>query len=227
MLVVEININEMNQTNIQKLFLENAMYLGDETLKENLSGDMYELVETRLKQLLIPTERVEKFRPWYLATLIEQMQLQKLGYYPIYGIDYYFLKKSEGKKKILELETAEFQISLFNKLSSDEQELYLYYTLTYLDQLEKEIEKLKNAWLAGDYQTVELLMLSGSLLGDPRLLPLYEKLFYERNKNMASKIEEFLKTSNTYFVVVGAGHLVGKDGIIELLKKKGYSVTQL
>jgi hypothetical protein len=44
---------------------------------------------------------------------------------------------------------------------------------------------------------------------------------------MASKIEDFLRNRETYFVVVGAGHLVGSQGIIEILKGKGYMVEQL
>jgi hypothetical protein len=44
---------------------------------------------------------------------------------------------------------------------------------------------------------------------------------------MASKIEDFLKTKETYFVIVGAGHLVGEKGMVEILKKKGYQVDQM
>ena len=48
---------------------------------------------------------------------------------------------------------------------------------------------------------------------------LFVKLFDERNKQMATKIEDLLRTEKTYFVVVGAGHLVGKNGLLQLLGK--------
>jgi len=64
-------------------------------------------------------------------------------------------------------------------------------------------------------------------VADKKMNSIYEKLIYERNRNMVSKIEEFLRTKETYFVVVGAGHLVGKKGIIEMLKGKRYPVEQL
>jgi hypothetical protein len=60
----------------------------------------------------------------------------------------------------------------------------------------------------------------------PKLLPVYEILVSRRNRTMAAKIEEFLNKGETYFIVVGAAHLVGKDGILERLKEKGYSVVQ-
>jgi uncharacterized protein YbaP (TraB family) len=62
---------------------------------------------------------------------------------------------------------------------------------------------------------------------DPRMSSIIDKLYNKRNEKMASKIQEYLKTKETYFVVVGAGHLVGSKGIIEILREKGYTVEQL
>ena len=57
--------------------------------------------------------------------------------------------------------------------------------------------------------------------------PVYEKILYERNRNMADKVGEFLKSGKTSFVGVGAGHLVGEKGIIHILRERGYQVQQL
>ncbi len=62
---------------------------------------------------------------------------------------------------------------------------------------------------------------------DPRLAPIQEKLIYDRNRKMISRIEGYLREKGTYFVVVGAGHLIGERGIVEALRKKGYPVEQL
>jgi uncharacterized protein YbaP (TraB family) len=70
-------------------------------------------------------------------------------------------------------------------------------------------------------------IMTKSITGDRRMSSMYEKLVDERNRNMASRIEEFLRTKETYFIVVGAGHLVGNKGIIEILRGKGYQVEQL
>ena len=61
---------------------------------------------------------------------------------------------------------------------------------------------------------------------DPSLLPIYEKLFNDRNRKMVSKIEDYLKGKGIYFVIVGAGHMIGEKGIVETLRKKGYRVEQ-
>jgi hypothetical protein len=66
-----------------------------------------------------------------------------------------------------------------------------------------------------------------SLSEDKRLSAIFEKVIFERNRRMVSKIEDFLRTKETYFVIVGAGHLVGSQGVIELLRGKGYLIEQL
>ena len=154
------------------------------------------------------------------------MELQKLGLSPEYGIDNYFIKKAENKKQVVELESIDYQVNLLNSFSDAEQELFLASTLKDLDLLKKEINTILTAWNAGDTKTMESYV-SKSLRDDPRMLPIYKKLIFERNKNIASKIEGYLKTNEQYYVVVGAAHLVGKDGIIEILKKKGYILEQL
>jgi len=62
----------------------------------------------------------------------------------------------------------------------------------------------------------------------PALKIIYEKLVYERNRNMADRIAAHLKTAHkSFFFIVGATHLVGKRGIIRLLMDKGFPVDQL
>jgi hypothetical protein len=69
--------------------------------------------------------------------------------------------------------------------------------------------------------------LADALPPDPSLAPIVRKLFDERNVKMLSKIEGYLNSNGSYFVIVGAGHLVGTRGSLELLKSKGYTVEQL
>jgi hypothetical protein len=88
------------------------------------------------------------------------------------------------------------------------------------------MDSLIRAWKSGDPKGMEPII-TKSVKEDPRLSPVYEKLIYERNRKMLSKIEEYLKGSGTYFVVVGAGHLIGEKGMIETLRRKGYRVEQI
>jgi uncharacterized protein YbaP (TraB family) len=224
-LVVEANINDTEKVDTQKL-TDSAFYLEDDTFEKHVSLQTYDLVKKELERLGVPLELMGKQKPWFLALTLASLEIVKLGFDPNYGIDRYFLSKAEGKKKILELESFDYQINLFSKLTEREQELLLLYMLNDIKVVEQELNKLVQAWTSGDTKGVESII-TRSLEEDKGLSPIYEKLIYERNRSMASKIEDCLKTGESYFIIVGAGHLVGKRGIIEILKGKGFLVEQM
>ena len=224
-LAVEANINEIKPESIMTM-INGAFYQDSSTLENHLSKETYEMTVKKLNELGLPLELFKNIKPWVIALTLTSVELQKLGLDPEHGIDKYFLKKAENKKKIKELESIDYQVNLLNSFSDAEQELFLVSAFSDLELLKGEINEILKAWNAGDTKTMESFV-SKSLQDDLRMLPIYEKLIFDRNKNMASKIEGYLKTKEHYFVVVGAAHLVGKDGIIEILKKKGYVVEQL
>ncbi len=224
-LAVEANINELKPESILTM-INSAFYQNGSTLEKHLSKETYDKTVKKLNELGLFPELFRNIKPWVIALTITSIELQKLGLYPEYGIDKYFLKKADNKKKIVELESIDDQINLLNSFSDSEQELFLASTLKDSELLKEEISKILDAWNTGDTETIESFV-SKSLDDNPKMRPIYNKLIFERNKNIASKIEGFLKTKEHYFIVVGSAHLVGKDGIIEILKKKGYIVEQL
>lgn len=224
-LVVEANVNDLKKVDMQKL-VERAFYPANDTLEKHVSPEIYELVKKETGGLVIPLELLNKQRPWFLAMTLVALESLKLGFDPNLGIDKYFLSKAEGRKKILELESLDYQFNVLSEFSDKDQELLLLYTLRDLSILEQELGQLIKAWTSGDTKSMESI-LTRSVSEDKRLASIFEKVVYERNGKMASKIEDFLRTRETYFVIVGAGHLVGGRGIIEILKGKGYLVEQL
>jgi uncharacterized protein len=225
LLVVEADVNDIKKFDIQK-FMTRALYAENDTLEKHVSPEVYEQVVKETSGLGIPLELIVKQKPWFLALTLVALESLKLGFDPNLGIDKYFLSKAEGGKKILELESLDYQLDLLSGFSDRDQELLLLYTLADLKILKQELGKLTQAWASGDTKSMESI-LTRSVSEDKRLSPIFEKIIYERNMKMASKIEDFLRGSGTYFVIVGAGHLVGDRGIIEILKGKGYLIEQL
>jgi len=224
-LAVEADINDISRLDIQKL-MSNAFYSGDDNLEKHVTMDTFEAVKDHTGRLGLPVEFVYNQKPWFLGLTLESLELMKSGYDPEYGIDKHFLTKAMGKKKILELESLDYQIDLLSGLNDTEQELFLLYTLKDLKILVQEVDKLVDAWKSGSAESMDSII-SKSFSEDGRFRPVYEKLIYKRNRSMAQKIEGFLGTNGTYFVVVGAAHLLGDRGIIQLLREKGYNAEQL
>ena len=224
-LVVEANIQDPTKMNLQSI-KEKAFYPPEEKIEDHISPETYELLKREADRLGVPLQFFQMQRPWFLSMALTAMELMKLGYDPSYGVDNYFLSKASGMKKILELESLDEQFQLLSNLSDQEQELLLVLSLKDIQNTAREINKLVQAWKAGEPNEVAPIMME-SLKQDPQLVSIYEKLLDERNGRMTSKIEGYLKGKGTYFVIVGAGHLVGEKGIIAILGKKGFRVEQL
>ena len=224
-LAVEADVNDISRLDLQKL-MDSAVYPAGDTLERHVSRRTFDLVKEETEKVGLPMEFVYSQRPWFLALTMESLELMKSGYDPNYGIDKHFLSKAEGRKKIVELESIDYQIDLLSRLNAEEQELFLLYTLKDLKMLDREVDKLVRAWKSGDTERMESVF-TKSLSEDRKFSVIYDKLIYQRNRGMAAKIEGYLAAGRTYFVVIGAGHLLGDRGIIQLLKKRGYTVEQL
>lgn len=222
-LIVEANINDRGRMDLESL-AEQALYPGKDSLQAHVSRETYERVREKAANLGIPPEIMEKQRPWFLGLTILSMELLKMGFEPRYGVDSYFLAKA-NQKKVLELESFDYQLKLLSGFSDAEQEASLLSTLRDLRTTEQEFDRLVRLWKSGDTAGMEAVLMKRPK-EDKRLEAAYEKLLYERNRTMASHVEFYLKTNGTYFVVVGAGHMIGEKGIVELLRKKGYRVEQ-
>ena len=224
-LVVEANINDLGKLDL-KMLTDRAFYKNDDHIENHVSPATYRLIKKESERFGIPVELIRMQKPWFLALSLQAMQLMRLGYEPQHGVDYHFLARAQGKKKILELETLDEQLNLLSGFSGKEQEQFLLYTLKTLSSMDGQVESLVQAWTSGDAQAMESIV-AGDVIQDASMAEVFRKLFEERNVKMTSAIEGYLNSNGSYFVIVGAAHLVGKKGIIELIKSKGYVVEQL
>lgn len=222
-LVLEVNMDSLNSLDSQQMVLAKALLPEGKTLNEILSPATYQAVREKVEVLGLDIDALKRMKPWFLSLSLVAMKMQQLGYDAQHGVDRHFFDRArKAKKEILGLETAEFQISLLDSLPAKTQEESLLQTLKELDQFETEFDQVVRAWAAGEEKQLEGLLLK-SFKEYPEV---YAKLISERNRSWLPKIEgHFVRGSKT-LVVVGAAHLVGPDGVVELLKQKGYSVEQ-
>ena len=232
-LAVEVNILDPTVENrVVELFLKEGLYPRGDNLQNHIPEDLYIRLLQYLENILQETDQTnlievfKLYKPWALYWTLQGLDIVRLGYHAENGIDYYFLKKAnEANKTIYELESAELQIELLGTLADNLAITLLAY---YIDHppTEEELTQIFDVWKNGD--TVKMEEIIASEAEDNLDLALFnERLFDERNINMAEQIESYLKDEDTYFVVVGAGHLVGKNGLISLLVNKGYITKQL
>lgn len=224
LLVEEVDLNEMLAPEAQLQILTRGMLPGDQTLDKVLSPPTYALVNKTAGGLGAPMEALHRFKPWMLAVALEGLVLQQGGFDPNLGLDKHFYDLAQsGGKQVQGLETAEYQLSRFDDMTMAQQDRFLADTLKELDTEKASVSQLADAWKVGDAATVERIVLS-DLKSDPVM---YQRLLVERNRNWLPKLDALFSRRGRAFVVVGAAHLVGPDGLLRMLKAKGYTIEQM
>lgn len=223
-LAVEVDISNLDPTRTQQLLLHMGNYQDQRTLKDELSPDTYQKLETYLANARLPIRLVEKQKPGMLIMSLTSLELAKLGMSPEFGIDQHFLKLAKGNKPIVELETLQQQLDLLLNIEDPDQAMTQ--TLEEFPTFPELASKLFNAWQSGDTTQMEQLLIDEPLQKYPDSKPFFDKMFTERNLTMTDKITGYLEQDSTVFVVVGAGHLIGEGGIVSLLKEAGFKTQR-
>jgi len=225
-LVVEINIDDAKAQRYRELMQQKGSYRGEATIRDDISGETYRQLQHRLRSLGIPLEMVQKQKPGMLVLTLTAAQVMKMGFMPDLGIDAYFLGGAvDSKKNIIELETVDDQMDIFLNISDGD--LLLRETLHSLDESGTLMKDMTRCWKQGDEACLEKILFEDAVTEYPAFVSIYDSLFFKRNINMANTIRGFLDGEGTYFVVVGAGHLVGDKGIPALLRNAGFDVGRL
>ena len=224
-MVVEVNLNKVDENQMAKLFADKGIYQGDVTIEQRLSKETMEKLEDYLDARNIDIIQVNKMKPWFLGLTIAIQEMAALGYDPNLGVDMYFLAKA-GDKNIIGLETIEEQMEILAGDPDDIQDLALRSALDDIPDMESLLNRMVEAWTQGDADTLD------SIIREPEdryplLKEQIKRTIDDRNIEMAKKIAEFLKTDNTYFIVVGGGHIGGAKGLLALLKEIGYAARQI
>lgn len=219
----EVDLDELSSPLAQMTMLRKGLYLDGENLSTVLSTESYATAKAHLTELGLQIEDFLRMKPWMIATVVMALELQKLGFESAYGVDRHFFEKAQAAGKDRQgLETVEFQLNLFDQLPLPVQEQFLLQTLEDLKNLEQEVSEIVLAWKQGNVRKLE-----GLLVGMQEYPELYQALVVNRNKAWLPHIEQALQEKAPVFIVVGALHLMGREGLIAALQEKGYWVEQL
>ena len=222
-LVEEVDIDETNDPAVMMAALAKAMLTDGKTLDQIVAPEVFAEVTRRAEKSGLPMIALQRMKPWLVAITLMGPTLQAAGFKPELGIDRHFYDRAKvsGMKRQA-LETLTYQLDRFDQLPPKLQEDLLKTTMEDLDTEVSGVKDMAQAWAFGNVASIEKLTLA-SLQESPEL---YKRLLLERNNNWVPHVEACLKEKAGCFIVVGAAHLVGPDGLPSLLAKKGYKVTQ-
>ena len=221
-LVMEVDMTHISQAQWQEMGAITRLVDG-KTLKDHLPMDLYRRTLIAAGQNGLTEAMLAPLRPWFAAITLTQAALERTGYRGEFGVDQHFAKRAnDGGKPIVGLETLLEQLGYLASVG-DNQTLMLESTLDELPELEKGFAEVMAAWQNGDQAT--LINLLKEEMAPPKLQTWLEQtLLAERNRNWVKK---WPGLPNESFIVVGALHLYGEQGLLALLEQQGWRITPL
>jgi len=218
-LAMELALDKEPPERVTELLVQSATLPKGQTLHDCLSEQAW----LRYQEFAARHEDQAKFfngyRPWFVAIFLSGEKSELNGYDPNKGLDLYFFNQ-RGSRRVVGVEKAQDHVRALAELPAATQELMLLEQLDAMKQSEDELASVVQFWKAGDADGLAQEMFGQ--FDDPRYAPVYDALIVKRNENMTKQIETWLAGKERVFVVLGAGHFVGKDGIVARLTHDGW-----
>jgi hypothetical protein len=223
-LYFETDVSGLSDMSVQVKMMQALTYSDGRSLSTVLDESTYQALSAHLSATGMPIAMLDKFKPGLLVSTLQVIEFQKLGFTP-QGVDAYFNTRAIGDgKNIGELEPVDAQIGYISEMGEGNESEFVRLSLQDLEEVATSMDQMLTAWRAGDNETLADLFVNDMKEGYPAL---YESLLVQRNLNWMPIIESMFQDADTEFVLVGAAHLVGEDGLLSMLQSKGYTITSV
>ncbi len=224
LLVLETDMEKLQDPDFQRVMMRALSYSDGRNLKSVLSAKTFQLLDNYCKSRGIPTDNLLPFKPGMVATTLTMLELQRLGLGGV-GVDAYFNARAiKDRKKLGQLETVESQLAFISSMGQGQEDDLIAYTLEDINNLPALMGEMKQTWRKGDLSSLERVNIIPFKRDFPKI---YQTMLVDRNNAWIPQIEAMLKTREVEFILVGALHLAGEDGLLEHLSKRGYEVEKL
>ena len=222
--VFEVNLTPQKEMKLAMSMQKDMIYTDGSSLQDHISAELYERTLNYLnKSQPMLAVAAPKMKPWALAITASMLEIQKQGFNPQLGVEKRLQHTAAvKKKKILELETIDFQAKLLANLPN--QDKFLQKTIDDIPRTKELMTKVIAMWKNGDTKGLHKELIAPMKKEMPAI---YKAMMTDRNINMAKGIEKLAKTKSSYFIAVGSAHYIGNDSIITILRDKGYTITRM
>ena len=223
LLVFEADIIKMEDQSFVQKMMAMSMYTDDRTLQSVLSEDTYNELKVLAIKMNLPIEQMNIFKPSFVLLMVTVSKMQQMGM-NTEGVDKHFLSKALNDSLELEFfETPEEQLQMITGMGEGNEDQFVAYSLRDMQHMEEDLTQLVSDWRDGSSEKM-IEQIQETKKDYPNF---YKSLLVDRNNNWLPKIEQYLESKTTELIIVGAMHLHGPEGVLALLKDKGYKVAQV
>lgn len=226
-LVFEIAPDQLDPARLAQAMQQAAVRSDGKTLQQSLPVPTWKALQAYAQAQGLPVAALQHYKAWFVALMVMMAESQKAGVAPALGLDQHFMQRAaQAGKATAGLESAESQIALFDGMGAQAQLQFLQETLADAPRMQQQMDELLGAWRQADEAALERLGLRDLRRDYPAL---YQSVNLARNRAWLPRVETLLRDSHrdNALVIVGALHLLGDDGLVRQLARKGYRVQRL
>ncbi|TQV87710.1 TraB/GumN family protein [Aliikangiella coralliicola] len=223
-LTFETDIAKLQEPEMAVSMIKELSYSDDRTISTVVSSETFNQLKNYASSHGMPIDYFRKAKPGLLMSTFMIMELRQMGVKEE-GIDMYFTTRAQKDSKTMKyLETPEEQLSFLADLGIGNEEQFYQNMLKDLGNTKAQFIEIIKYWRSGDSVNLDKLMSETMKKDYPKM---YQSLLVDRNNNWMPAIEKYFESPEVEFVLVGAAHLIGEDGVINQLMKKGYKISKL
>jgi len=223
--IFESDIEALMSQEIQLLLISKGMYTGGDTLEKKLSKKSYASLVKYCNDRSMSIDLFQSFKPWMVAMTFLVLELANNGISAADGLDMYFSNKvKKDGKQTGGLEDVNRHIELVSSFEEEFDDSIIENFIQEVEKVKVVMESLIKSWRAGDEAEIDEYISENMRKEFPKL---YKKLITDRNRDWIPHLETLMDSGKRTLVIVGVGHLVGKDSVINLLKSKGYKIKKM
>lgn len=223
--IFETDIEALMSQDIQLLLISKGMYTGGDTLEKKLSKKAYESLAKFCRDSSMSIALFQNFKPWMVTMTLLVLELEKNGITAADGLDMYFSNKAKKDgKQTGGLEDVYKHVELVSSLGEEFDETIIESFIREVEKLQVIMEDLIKSWRAGDEAGIDEYLSDNMRKESPKL---YKRLITDRNRDWIPHLETLIDSGKKTLVIVGVGHLVGEDSVINLLRSRGYKVKKM
>lgn len=224
-IIFETDIAAAQSPEMQMKILPIMMNPTGTSLKSQISDESYQLLVSYLSEQELPLATFDMLTPIGVSLTLLAIELQKRGITGANGVEsFYNLRGKNDSKEFEQLESIDEQVSFIKKMGEGDPDMIIKSSISEMKNLNKMWDSMVSAWKQGNFKELEAIGITPMLKDFPEM---YQYLLVDRNNRWMKKIKPMFGDQDIEFIMVGALHLVGKDGLIEQLKELGYKVEQL
>ena len=224
-LVLEVAPEELGSAAVQELIFERGRLPEGKTFAELVSPSTFKAVEKRFEKRHLPIADWLGWEPWVVSLALASDRLEHEGFSRAEGVERKLTADAlNARKKTRGLETTREQIERLDALPIATQELLLRDAVIE-GKRAAPVDTLEAAWLRGDLAALAREIFASPTGPDAEAF--FEAVYFARNRDFADDIARLIDAGGRWFVAIGAGHMVGDQGIPQLLVARGLRVERV